>query len=112
MQRKSDERLASSSIAEYLDWTNGESQLRTNHDVLFDRGIRAVDEGFGSPRALAYWYDRNIRMVHHLWRAMESDDDRILVLVGAGHVRALRHLLTEAPMFCPASPRPYLPTEG
>lgn len=109
MQGEADDRLASSTIPEYLAWVNRESWLRQNHDVMFDRGIRAADEAFGSPKALAHWYDRNLRMVHHLWRTMDADDDRVLLLVGSGHVRVLRHLLTEAPMFCPVSPRPYLP---
>ena len=105
---KSDEQLESSTISEYLVWINGESELRDNHNTMFDRGIRAVDEPFGSPVALAYWYDRNIRMVHHLWRTMSPSDSRILLLVGSGHIRVLRHLLNEAPMFCPVSPRSHL----
>ncbi|MCU4743754.1 DUF5694 domain-containing protein [Natronoglomus mannanivorans] len=109
VEREGNERLASSTIPEYVAWMNRERNLRTNHDLMFDRGIRAADEGFGSPIALAGWYDRNIRMVHHLWRTMGPDDSRLLVLVGSGHVRVLRHLLTEAPMFCPVSPLPFLP---
>ena len=108
MQGEVDERLASSSISEYHEWINRDAQLRENHDLMFDGGIRVTDEPFGSPIALAYWYDRNIRMVHNLWRTMEPDDDRVLLLVGSGHVRVLRHLLIEAPMFCPVSPLPYL----
>lgn len=109
MQREADERLASATIPEYLAWMNTEAKLRENHDLMFDAGIRAADAPFGSPTALAYWYDRNLRMVHHLWRTMAADDDRVLLVVGSGHVRVLRHLLDEAPMFCPASPRPHLP---
>ena len=109
MQRDADERLASSTIPEYLSWVNEEANLRKNHDLMFDRGVRAADEQFGSPVTLAYWYDRNIRMVHHLWRAVEEGDERALLVVGSGHVRVLRHLLEEAPMFCPVSPLPYLP---
>lgn len=109
IEREQTERLASSRIPEYLAWINSESELRVNHDLMFDRGIRGADAAFGSPIALAYWYDRNLRMVHHLWRTMASEDTRILLLVGSGHVRVLRHLLTESPMFCPVSPLPYLP---
>ena len=32
----------------------------------------------------------------------------MLFLVGSGHIHVLRHLLEEAPMFCPVSPLPYL----
>lgn len=107
-KKQHDERLASSSILEFHHWLNSGSELYTNHEVMFDRSVRATGEQFGSPLDLANWYDRNIRMVHHLWRTMVTRDERILLIVGSGHVRALRHLLTEAPMFCPVSPLPYL----
>lgn len=77
---------------------------------MFGRNVRAAGEGIsGTPTFLAYWYDRNIRMVHHLWRAIEQGDERLLLVVGTGHIRVLRHLLGETPMFCPVSPLPYLP---
>ena len=103
-----DERLASSTIPEFHRWLNSGSELYANHEGMFDRAVRATGEQFGSPLDLAYWYDRNVRMVHHLWRTMDSGDERILLVVGSGHVRVLRHLLTEAPMFCPVSPLAYL----
>jgi hypothetical protein len=33
-----------------------------------------------------------------------DDADRVVKLVGSGHVHVLRHLLSETPMFCPVSP--------
>ena len=104
-----EDHLASSTIPEHLAWTNEEPLLQFNHDLMFDRGIRATGENLGTPTSLADWYDRNLRMVHHLWRAMEDGDERMLLVVGSGHVRALRHLLTETPMCCPVSPLPSLP---
>ncbi len=111
-KRETDDHLASSPISEHLAWMNRESQLRFNHRLMFDRAIRATGEAFGSPGALAYWYDRNIRMVHHCWRSIEAGDERLLLVVGSGHVRAMRYLLTEAPMCCPVSPLPYLTKNG
>ncbi|WP_233265064.1 DUF5694 domain-containing protein [Halomarina oriensis] len=111
MRREVDERLSESTIPEYHAWMNTEDELRANHDLMFDAGVRAdPDDQFGSPVALAFWYDRNLRLVHHCWRTMAEDDDRILLVAGAGHVRVLRHLFDETPMFCPVSPRPYLPS--
>jgi hypothetical protein len=93
--------LAESTVAEHLRWLNRPERLRFNHDRMFDLGVRTADHEFGSPTALAFWYERNTRMVHHVWRALEDGDDRVLCLVGSGHVRVLRHLFDEAPMFCP-----------
>ncbi|WP_312909522.1 DUF5694 domain-containing protein [Natronosalvus caseinilyticus] len=102
--------LAENTIPAYLAWLNHESQLRFNHDHMFDSGIRSTGDGFGSPLALVNWYDRNLRMVHHCWRTLNAGDERLLFIVGNGHVRVLRHLFEEAPMFCPVSPLEYLPT--
>ncbi len=102
-------RLVSTPIPEYLTWINQRSQLRFNHSLMFDRGIRTTKDGFGSPALLTYWYDRNIRMVHHLWRTIEPGDERILLVVGTGHIRVFQHLLNETPMLCPVSPLSYLP---
>jgi hypothetical protein len=104
------ERFASLSLAEYFEYMN-ENELRDDPDVMFDRAIRATgehigDEFVGTPVGLAYWYDRNLRVVHHLWRTMDASDDRILLLAGLGRIRMLRHLLDQAPMFCPVSPLP------
>jgi hypothetical protein len=108
-KREVDERLANSTIPEYLSWVNQEEQLQINHDWMFTRGVRwGEGDNFGGPKSLSTWYDRNLRMVHNLWRAIEPGDERALLLVGSGHVRVLRHLLTEAPMFCPVSPLAYL----
>lgn len=109
VQRETEERLADSTIVEFLHWQNKEERLRINHDFMFDVGVRwGEGDNFGGPRRLSIWYDRNVRMVHNVWRALEVGDERVFFLVGSGHVRVLRHLFTEAPMFCPVSPLPYL----
>lgn len=108
-EREVEERLSESTVTEFLHWKNREAQLRVNHDAMFDRGVRwGEGDDFGGPTMLSRWYDRNIRMVHNVWRALEPGDERVLFPVGSGHVRVLRHLLTEAPMFCPVSPLPHL----
>lgn len=106
------ERLVDSIVIEFLHWLNRSRSSRFNHELMFDKGIRwGEGDNFGGPRMLAAWYDRNVRTVHNLWRVVEAGDERALVLVGSGHVRVLRHLLDESPMFCPVSPLPYLPHE-
>lgn len=106
------EQIDTMSILEYYEQMN-RNELRNTPDLMFDRAIRATGEQVGdvqvgSPVDVAYWYDRNLRMIHHLWRIMESSDDRIFLLAGTGRIRMLRHLLDQAPMFCPVSPLPVL----
>jgi len=107
-----DERLAESTITEYHRHLNEEAALHAN-DGMFDEFLRYGEgENYAGPDALATWYRRNLRMVHNVWRAIDEDTDRVLVLVGSGHVHVLRRLLTEFPQFCPAIALPYLPRRG
>lgn len=109
IEQEFNNRLANSTIPEYHRWLNQEEQLRTSHERMFGRFLRwGEGDNYGGPRALSIWYERNLRMAHNLWRALEEGDKRLLCIVGSGHIRILRHLLTEAPMFCPVSPLSYL----
>lgn len=101
--------LAESTIPEHLVQRNREPHVRNEPYHLFGTqlGVADGDTLFG-PRNITLWYDRNIRMCHYLWREMDEETERICYIVGAGHVSTLRHLLTEAPQFCPVSPLPYL----
>ncbi|WP_237561302.1 DUF5694 domain-containing protein [Halostella pelagica] len=108
-ERELDERLRELTLVEYHRYLNGEENLAVNQRGMFGTYLRYGEgENFGGPRVLSTWYDRNIRIAHNLWRAVEAGDERVLLIIGSGHVRVLRHLLDEAPMFCPTSPLPYL----
>ena len=97
------------SMTEYHAWLNDDATLRGNHFGLFGGALGAGSgDAYPGPDLIAGWYGRNLNMVHHILRQVEPDDARVLVLVGAGHVRAMRHFLDEAPHFCPVSPLPLL----
>lgn len=111
MEQKRTAQLERKTVVEALRYQNDEERLSQNHREMFDRGLRAADEQFGSPVNLTFWYDRNLRMAHHLWRVADGAGDRLLFVVGSGHVRVLRHLLTESPALHPVSPLPVLRVE-
>lgn len=103
------EHLQDSAIPEHLVELNREPNVRSEPYHQFGQHLGMVHDGvLVGPRAIAGWYDRNIRMCHYLWREMDDSKERVCYVVGAGHVSTLRHLLTEAPQFCPVSPLPYL----
>jgi hypothetical protein len=112
LEASMNERLADSTVAGYHRFLNEEHGLHHN-DGMFDELLRFhVGDDYAGPDALARWYRRNLRMAHNVWRAVDDDTERVLFLVGSGHVHILRHLFTEFPQFCPVSPLPYLPREG
>lgn len=113
LQARSDSRAAwmrSSTIVEILRRGNSEEALHGGNSLGMFGSFIAAGEGsnYGGPQLLAKWYERNIVMVHHITRVLRPGTQRILVLVGSGHVPAMRNILDESPQFCPASPLPLL----
>jgi hypothetical protein len=97
-----------------LRWTDREQQLRKNHYGMFGQFVPYGDgDNFAGPEMLETWYERNLEMVHNIWRAVDADrheqgDEFVLPVVGSGHVRVLRRLLAETPQCCPVNPLPLL----
>lgn len=109
---ESDRRREEATIEEYLRWMNGESALaRESNNIMYGHVMAGEGSNYGGPRMLEKWYSRNLRTVHHLSR-LADHDDRILLVIGGGHVRVLRDLLELAPQYCPVSPLPWLPADG
>lgn len=108
-----DSLIRSLSLTEYYAWLNDDTALRGNHFGMFAGLLGAgADDNYAGPDEIAGWYSRNLKMVHHILREVEVGDERVLVIVGGGHVRAMRHFLDEAPHFCPTSPLPYLASDA
>lgn len=45
------------------------------------------------------WYKRNLRIYANIWQAVEPDTDRVVVMIGQGHVWTLRQFFRENPDF-------------
>lgn len=103
-------RMRRTTIVEHLREANTDDALHGGNSLgMFGTLLPAGDgENYGGPQVLAKWYERNIRMVHHLTRVLRPETDRVLVIVGSGHVPPMRNILDESPHFCPVSPLPYL----
>jgi hypothetical protein len=94
------------SITEQLRVANSEARLRGGNSLgMFGAMLPAGDgDNLAGPQLLARWYERNFVMAHYLTRIVEPSTTRVLLLVGSGHVPALRNILDESPAFCPVSP--------
>jgi len=102
--------FAAKNIVAQLHELNGDAALHAGNSRGMFSAMLPLGEGtnYGGPQMLARWYERNIVMVHLLYRSLRPSTRRVLVIVGAGHVPPLRNLLDEAPQFCPVSPLPLL----
>ena len=88
------------------DQTLLEIFLAMNDDHTLDRTYGAYlvgDFKLGGTRGAdinaIHWYDRNLRIFRKIQDITTSPDDRILVLIGAGHVGILKHLFQCSPEY-------------
>ncbi|MYA98728.1 hypothetical protein F4X90_03455 [Candidatus Poribacteria bacterium] len=61
---------------------------------------------------LLRWYERNLKIFVNLTRITESADDRILLIIGAGHVFLVQQFLEDSGDYIIESPLKYLDGEG
>jgi hypothetical protein len=50
---------------------------------------------YAGPDLLAAWYQRNIRIYHNIVKLVESPNERILVIYGAGHLGWLQQDISD-----------------
>ena len=70
-----------------------------------------IGEGTEYPGAIYvgnYWYARNLKIFVNLTRITESADDRILLIIGAGHVYLIQQFLEDSGDYIVESPLKYL----
>ena len=88
-----------------------EPEGRSKSHQRYIRWIARVGLGDQYPGAnwVAHsWYDRNLKIYVNLTRITESVDDRILLLIGAGHVYLVQQFLEESGDYIVESPLKYL----
>lgn len=77
-----------------------------NSDKVLDRGFGAylngdfkLDNKRGADMMALEWYSRNLRIYRHIEQITTSPEDRILVIIGWGHITVLKHLFECSPEF-------------
>lgn len=88
------------SLREHLRWLNHpEEVLRSHGQYLIDNfavGTNSEHPGVDSRTA---WYNRNLRIFANLRRLSDMQGDRVLLIIGHGHVPILRHAAEASPQF-------------
>jgi hypothetical protein len=101
--------LRASTVSEYLLMLNADSSMKADHagylESIQKRSAPAIYERTDQ---LTNWYKRNLRMFTNLNREVDHGQDRVLVLVGSGHLTILRQLASAASYYCLVEPSAYL----
>lgn len=95
-----DHAKAGRSLIETLLYTNDPERIRIGHGHYVLRSIGLGDEAEypGADRISGWWYNRNLRIFANIVRFTEPGD-RLLLLIGSGHVPIIRHAADASPEY-------------
>ena len=82
-------------LRDYLILRNNPDMLRMAHSIYLTRD-RGITDGENYPIAdgfVSRWYNRNIRIYGNIRALPTEPGERVLVVIGAGHVPILKHLI-------------------
>lgn len=100
MHRVDDSIKTTMPLAAYLLRENEPARLLENHGQYLIGGFRlGRGDDYLGPDMRTRWYNRNLRIFHNLQRITASADERIVVIIGAGHVPILRHAIQASPEY-------------
>ncbi len=98
LYRREDKAKTERTIAETLVAINEEESLLRHHGRYLVESFRAgVGDEYPGVDSKIAWYNRNLRIFANLQRITDRDDERILLVIGAGHVPILRHTVQASP---------------
>lgn len=98
LYRADDHAKAGQTLIEHLLYLNSPERLRIGHGhyVLRSIALGTAGEYPGADQLTGWWYNRNLRIFANVARVTEPGD-RLLLLIGAGHVPILRHAAAASP---------------
>lgn len=104
-----DKLLRRSTVTEYLRYLNGEKRINENH-AQYIHSLLPTDDPAIYARAdlVTNWYKRNLRIFTNVARITEFGKDRVLLIIGAGHLKILRGFANDSPDFCLVDVQTYL----
>jgi len=82
--------LQSHTVLETLEYMNADARAAKDMASYFAIVPFGDPDDYAGPDLLAAWYQRNIRIYSNIVKLIDSPNDRILVIYGAGHLAWLR----------------------
>jgi hypothetical protein len=95
-----DQLLRQSTVTQYLAHLNSPAEIQRNHEGYMLSLLPTDDPAiYRKADLVANWYKRNLRIFANINRITELGKDRILVIIGAGHLKLLKEFAADAPYF-------------
>lgn len=100
LHRWEDEAKTHQSLREHLLYLNDPRRaLRSHGQYLIDNFEVGTASEYPGVDAKTAWFNRNLRIFANLQRLVESEHERILLVIGAGHLALLQHAAQASPQF-------------
>jgi hypothetical protein len=95
-----DKAKSQQSVSEFLIRMNAEATILRGHGHYLVDWFK-IGEGANYPGVdqITGWYNRNLRIFANLQRITEANGDRLLLIIGAGHLLILRHCVIASPEY-------------
>jgi len=85
------------SVRDNLAYMNSDEALRLSHGIYLTDLSRVSSDAAADALSI-WWYNRNLRIFSRIGRVKEAGD-RLLVIIGAGHVPILKHCFESSPEY-------------
>ncbi|OIV41246.1 DUF5694 domain-containing protein [Flavobacterium johnsoniae] len=98
--KDNNERMAKSSLTDLMLYYNQKASNEDNIQWYLEVANRAGNpDDFTGASLVSNWYKRNLYMYSLVQKLTESTDNKIMVLLGAGHAAMLREFIAHDPTF-------------
>ena len=97
MVKQQDAYLHSHSILDTLLYMNDDQKVARDVGFYYREAHLGEPGDYAGPDLLASWYQRNIRIYNNIVKIIESPNERVLVIYGAGHLGWLRQMVDNDP---------------
>jgi hypothetical protein len=96
------------SLVDLYLYHNQPERLRAAHQIYFTLARIGAGNRYPGAEWVQYWYGRNLKIFVNLTRITHSNDERILLIIGAGHAWLLQQFATDSGYYQIESPLLYL----
>ena len=93
---KATEQMKTATITEMLREMNDEKTVAAMHQPYLTFVRVGAGTDFAGANLVSDWYERNLKIYGNITRLADAPNERILVIIGAGHLRTLQHFVSES----------------
>jgi hypothetical protein len=102
------DRIRRWSVREQLLETNDSASLADSHRIYMDLAQVGEGSNYIGGDVILRWYERNMKIFLNIARIATSPVDRVLVVIGGGHLPLLTHFAEGSGRFAPVPASRYL----